>query len=180
MNKNKFLLDYFLKNRIIGQRVYDEALKQLDDESFDCLDFLLKNNHITQQEKMYALSYYFNLPYIDMDMVKSKIKLSDMFSIELLKKFCFVPLKIIDDTLIVVASNPNIPQIKQILSVSYNQKISFVISDEDKIMDYINSYQSMMSSKDALSSIIENTEVKTKNDDEVFVQNAPSVKFDYS
>ena len=177
MNKNQFFADYFYKCKIISQRLYDEILEKLSNQQFDCLEFLIENNHISHTAKMYALSAYYNVPYIDMDMARSSFKLNELFSLELLKKYCFIPLQIINDTLIVAASNPNVPQIKATLGVHFSQKVEYVLADEQKILDYINSYQSMMTSKDALSSIIESSEVKTKNEDEVFVQNAPSVKF---
>ena len=177
MNKNQFFADYFYKCKIINKKLYDELLEKIDNQQFDCLEFLIENNHISQTAKMYALSNYYNIPYIDMDMARTSFNLNEMFSLELLKKFCFVPLQTINDILIVATSNPNVSNIKSILGVKFAQNVEFVLAEEQKILDYINSYQSMMTSKDALSSIIESSEVKTKTEDEVFIQNAPSVKF---
>lgn len=179
MNQNEFFANYFLKNKKINKKTFQELTKSFEDESFDCLNFLLEKNNITEHDKIEAMSTCFDIPTIDLEMINISNNFEKWFNIELMQKYQFVPIFVAkDDTMLVATSEPNNPQMQSIINLYYDGKVEYVLAEKTKIQNFLNSYIATISTKDALSSIVENNSAQEKqNSDDISVQNAPAVKF---
>ena len=83
MLKNEILISYFKKLKILDLKTLNELKEKDDDASFDVAKFLLENNYISKIDYLNALSYYFNIPSIDLDM------LTIDFEIEKRRRSCY-------------------------------------------------------------------------------------------
>lgn len=179
MKQNQFFLEQLLLKNKIDKKNYDELLKN-DNPEFDCLDFLIKQGKITMQDKLEVLASYFDVPSIDLDYLSISKNFEDIFDLELLKKYKFIPVYFSPSKKLVVAtSTPNNPEMTSVISMLYDGDVEYILVEEQKIINFLNSYQAKLSTKDALESISKNAEnfEKDLSNTELSVQNAPAVKF---
>lgn len=179
MKQNQFFLEQLLLKNKIGQKQYDELLKN-DNPEFDCLDFLIKQGKITAQDKLEVLASYFDVPSIDLDYLSISKNFENEFDLELLKKYKFIPVYFSPNNKLVVATpNPNNPEMNSVISMLYDGDVEYVLVEEQKVMDFLNSHQAKISTKDALESISKSADnfEKELSDADLSVQNAPAVKF---
>ena len=179
MNQNEYFCKLLLKNKKINKKTYQELSKNFEDKNFDCLEFLVEKKYITEHEKTEILSKTFDMPMVDLDLVNVSINFEKWFNLEIMQKFQFIPIYISkENTMIVATSEPSNLQMQSVVNMYFDGKVEFVLAEKTKIKNFLNSYLANISSKDALSSIVENkTNEEKQNDDEILVQNAPAVKF---
>ena len=181
MLKNEILISYFKKLKILDIKTLNELKEKDNDASFDVSKFLLENNYISKTDYLNALSYYFNIPSIDLDMLTIDFEIEKYFSLDILQEHNFLPVCEIDENEIIVAiSNPQDVHLKSIVVASTLKKINYIIVDEEKIRKYLVSYGASKSTKNALEHIIDENAEKLANvstTEVLDVQNAPAVKF---
>lgn len=180
MKQNELFANYFYAKKIIDKSEYQNILSRLDEEGFDCLSYLRSMGLINEKDRIEALSNVFDLPFIDLDYITVSNNFEKYFDVELLRRYSFVPIYFSnDDSLIIGASNPNNPDMRSAIETLYDGKVEYVLVEKQKIRDFLDSYQANMSTKDALDSIAKNLETVDESEDEsdLYVQNAPAVKF---
>lgn len=181
MFKNEIILSYFRKLKLLENKTINEIKEKDNDPEFDALSYLLKSNLITKADYINALSYYFNIPSVDLDFLSIDFDVEKYFTLDILQKYSFLPICELDDEEIIIAvSNPQDFQMKSIILASSLKKINYILVEEEKIKKLLSSYGATKSTKNALETIIdENTEkVEEETSIEINdVQNAPAVKF---
>lgn len=181
MLKNDILIGYFKKMKIIDNKTLSSLKEKSEQDGFDACKHLLEKNLITKEEYLGALSYYFNLPAINMDLLSVNFEIEKYFTLDILQKHLFVPICEIDDNEIVVAiSEPENRQLRSIIVSATLKNVCFIIVEEEKIRKYLSSYGASKSTKSALENIIDENAEKLASADaaEVMdIQNAPAVKF---
>lgn len=181
MLKNDILLNYFKKLKLIdGKIISDIKTKALNDD-FNILDFLLAQKVINNNDYLNALSYYFNIPTLNLDFISIRYDIEKYFSLEMMKKHSFVPLAELDGQELVIAiSNPLDFHLKSIISSNSLKKIDYVIVDKVKISEFLSSYGANKSTKTALKTIIDEKNETSPTNAEyevVDIQDAPAIKF---
>ena len=180
MTQNQYILEYLLKNKKITKKIFEEMEEKSKELSFDPLDFLLQQGDIKKEDKLNALSSYFDLPWIDLDGVPIAENFEKHFNIEILKRYQFVPIYFSKNgTMIVATGDPQDPQMHSVLQMMHDGDVEYVYVEKQKIKDFLNSYEASISSKDALNRIVKTDEniEKTTETDDIYVQDAPAVRF---
>ena len=180
MNKNEFFLKYLVESKKLGKKAQKDVENHLNIENFDCLQFCVDKNYISENDRLEVLSKFFDIPSVDLDLVSISHNFEKWFSIELLQKYHFVPIYVGSDGIMIVATDrPKNPQMQSMINMYYDGNVEYVLVEGQKLDNFLNSYQTSISTKDALSNIIETSEPEKKQSqiEEVYVQNAPSVKF---
>ena len=179
MTKNEILAKYLLKNRKINQKVYDALAKKFDNEDFDVLEDLLLHTEISSFDKIDAYASLFDVPSIDLDYVSISQNIEKFFSLELMKKYLFLPLYVSkNNTLILGTTDILNPELKSIVEILYDGKIEYVVVEKEKVVDFLNSYEATITTKNALSTISNDADSAEKSStDDLYVQDAPAVKF---
>ena len=179
MKPNQFLLEHLLQENKINEVMYQDLLNN-ENSDFDCLDFLVKKGQITEQDKLEALASYFDVPSIDFDYLSISKNFEEVFDVELLRKYLFIPVYFSPNKkLIVATANPNNPEMNSVISMMYDGEVEYILVDEQKIINFLNSYQAKIATRDALDDISKSAESLEKDlkGTELSVQNAPAVKF---
>lgn len=179
MNKNEYILKLLLDSKKINKKTVAQVENKFQDKNFDCLDFLLKQNLISEKDKVDVLANLFDIPAVDLDFINISHNFEKWFNVELLQKYSFVPIYVASDGTMIVATNqPNNAGLNSVISAYYDGKVEYVIVEKQKIDNFLNSYQTNLSTKNALSDIAKSVQTEqTKIDqDEIYVQNAPAVK----
>ena len=181
MFKNEILISYFRKLKILDNKTLNELKEKSDSESFDVASYLLNTNLITKDDFINAISYYFNMPSINLDFLNIDFDIEKYFTLDILQKHNFLPIcELDDDEIIVAISNPQNLQLKSIISALTLKKVSYIITDDEKIRKFLLSYGASKSTKNALENIIDENAEKLANIEDIEVvgiQNAPAVKF---
>ena len=181
MFKNETLISYFRKLKLLDNKTLNELKEKSDVESFDVGNYLLKSKLITKEDYINAVSYYFNMPSINLDFLNIEFDIEKYFTLDILQKHNFLPVcELDDDELIIAISNPQNFQMKSIVSALTLKKVSYIVADDEKIRKFLLSYGASKSTKNALENIIDENIEKLANieDTEVVdIQNAPAVKF---
>ena len=181
MFKNDVILNYFKKQKPIDNKTLNEIKNKSSDDNFNVLDFLLAKKIINNNDYLNAVSYYFNIPNFNLDFIRVDFDIEKYFTLEMMKKHCFVPLDELDEKeLIIAISNPLDFHLKSIISSSTLKKINYVIVEKAKINEFLSSYGSNKSTKTALETIIDEkneSENNNENYEVVDIQDAPAIKF---
>lgn len=181
MFKIDVVLNYLKKLKPIETKILSEIKNKSSEENFNVLDFLLAKKVINSNEYLSVISYYFNMPSLNLDFIRVDFDIEKYFSLEMMKKHSFVPLAELDgNELIVAISDPIDFLLKSLVSSSSLKKISYVIVEKNKINDFLSSYGANKSTTKALKTIIdEKTESSNENSDYevVDIQDAPAIKF---
>ena len=166
MFKNDVILNYFKKQKSIDTKTLSEIKNKSLDNDFNVLDFLLSKKIINSTEYLNAVSYYFNIPNFNLDFIRVVFDIEKYFTLEMMKKHCFVPLDELDEQeLIVAISDPLDFHLKSIVTSSSLKKINYVIVEKSKINEFLTSYSANKSTKSALENIT-NEKKETSNDDD--------------
>ncbi len=179
MTKNETLARYLLKTRKINQKVYDELSERFEEENFDVLQHLIFLGEISDFDKTEAYASLFELPSIDLDYISISQNIEKYFNLEMLKHFSFLPLYTSKDgTLILGVTDILNPELKSVVEMLYDGEIEYVVVEKQKVVDFLNSYEATVTTKDALTSISKDDEnLDQSTTDDISVQDAPAVKF---
>lgn len=184
MYKNEILLGYFRKQKLINSKALAEIKEnvlKLNNADFNIAYFLYEKKYISKNDYVNALSYYYNLPYIDIEFFKVDFDIEKYFNIGLMKRHCFLPLAKIDDRELVVAiSDPENFHAKSIISSITHKKIDYVWVAKEKISNFLASYEAKKSTATALEEIKDENSEKieeSENTEIVDIQDAPAIKF---
>ena len=177
MKQNQYFLEFLHSHKKIDKKTYESLMERTDD--FDCLDFLITQDKIKPADKLEALASYFDVPCIDLDHLTISQNFEKYFSLELMKKYLFVPIYISQNgTMIIATSDVNNPQMQTTVQMVFDGDVQYILVEKQKIVDFLNSYQATIATKDVLDTISKNIESSEKTyEEELSIQNAPAVKF---
>lgn len=173
------ILEILRRENIITPAVLSDALELLQNNQ-DALDSLLKNQKILKTDLTKAFSIYGNSPMIDLDSVEVSSDFSNMFGLELLKEYEFLPLYKFEDGLYLVgSSNPTNPKLLELLNATLDHNYQMLSLDKEKLENYFNVFRATQATKSALKSIQndENVDNNGRKDVSSDVANAPAVRF---
>ena len=181
MNKLRFeaLLDILRRENVISPSLFVEGKEYLE-SNIDPLEEMFKNDQITKSDIRNAIIEYYNTPEIDLELIKVEEDFSELFGIDLLTKYQFVPVYHFNNGhWIVAAVNPTDPILKQLLSALLGNNLDLIIVEKEKLDGFINIYSAMVKTKNALKSIQSEANIANNNRKDIStdVANAPAVRF---
>lgn len=135
------LSDILVKHKIISEaegRSIQRTFKNADRDNFD--DFLLEEGLVEEAPLLTALSEYYQVPAVDVTGYFFDTELLRNFPKDFLLRNGIVPLEMENDVLIVVASNPDNPDLLSGMGAYTSEDIQFRVGLARDISDAVKEY----------------------------------------
>lgn len=142
--KEKFAVELcaiLVKHKVINEaegRSMQRAFKNADRDNFD--QFLLEESLVEEAPLLIALSEYYQVPAVDVTGYFFDTELLRNFPKDFLLRNGIVPLEMEDDVLIVVASNPDNPDLVSGLGAYTSEDIQFRVGLARDISDAVKEF----------------------------------------
>jgi len=187
MNLNYEILQFFVYKKIVGRRDFHKILAETERLNLPVERYLIAKNLCTELQSVIALSEYFCLPYIQMDMLEVDKTLLEQFSLAFLRKEKIVPVFIDSKGVLIMAcGRPLDFSAMSMVSIFYNGAVNYVIVPCTQIDTFIDGEIAVRSTATALEDINKHNDKQLieqglKNDSngaikEEDVINAPTVR----
>ena len=187
MNINHELLNYYIYKKLINKKDKDQILAECERLNVSVRDYLLAKEYITETSELSAIGEYYNLPYVEIDMLDIDRSLFDLFSFSFMKKHKIVPVCFDKNGVLLVATGKplNFNSISA-LSTQFACKYDYVLVPPTQIDRYVDSVSAVISTSLALNDLnsekiegqikeVQNTgETSVSKEDEVI--NNPAVR----
>ena len=187
MNINHELLNYYIYKKLINKKDKDQILAECERLNVSVRDYLLAKEYITETSELSAVGEYYNLPYVEIDMLDIDRSLFDLFSFSFMKKHKIVPVCFDKNGVLLVATGKplNFNSISA-LSTQFACKYDYVLVPPTQIDRYVDSVSAVISTSLALNDLnsekiegqikeVQNTgETSVSKEDEVI--NNPAVR----
>lgn len=130
-----------LTNQAITQKEADSLVAMFHDRAKGRVDsFLLDEGMVDRETLLKALSDMYQVPFFDVNGYFFENELLQTFPREVLISKGIIPLQVDEDILIVVASNPEDPELLDIIGNSVSYDIQFNVGLRRDIMDAVEEY----------------------------------------
>ena len=181
INKLRYtmILEILRRENVISPSDFEDGLECLNN-NLDPLEELVKLDLLSRSDIAKAFLEYANSPYIDLDMVDINVDFSNLFGLDLLTKYSFIPLyKFQDGLMLIGAAEPTNPVLIRLLKTTLDNKFQILKADKEKVESYLNVYSATQATKNALKSIQNDVNLNNANRKDIStdVANAPAVRF---
>jgi hypothetical protein len=135
------LCEILVKHRVITEaegRALQRSFKNADKEQFD--DFLLEEGLIEEEPLLNALSEFYQVPAVDVTGYFFDTELLRNFPKDFLLRNRIVPLEMEDDVLIVVANDPENPDLLSSIGAYTSEDIQFRVGLSRDITDSVKEF----------------------------------------
>lgn len=130
-----------LANQAITQKEADSLVTMFHDRAKGRVDnFLLDEGMVEREELLKALSDVYQVPYFDTNGYFFEHELLHTFPKDVLISKGIIPLQVDEDVLIVVASNPEDPELLDVIGHSVSYDIQFNVGIHRDILESIEEY----------------------------------------
>ena len=154
MNIDYELLQYYIYKRLVKRKDEEQIISESKRLNIGVREYLLTKEIISETSELEALSEYYCMPCIEIDMLDIDPSLSDRFSFELMKKHKFVPVSIDKKGVMIVAvAKPLECNALSLLSISYLGQLDFVLVPAIQIDRHLDSISAVLSTSSALSDL---------------------------
>lgn len=163
MNTNYELLEYFAAHRIIKKKDIDFILSEINRLNLSIERYMRIKEICTEVEIYKVLADYYNVPFIEMDMLEVDEALTSLFTYDLMRRNHFVPVLIDKQgTLLIATSNILDANALSSISIVYTKKIDYVLVPPSQIDRYIDSKVAVILTSEAL------TDLNNEKDEQLF------------
>ncbi|MCL2389879.1 MAG: Flp pilus assembly complex ATPase component TadA [Endomicrobia bacterium] len=163
---------------ITGEQLDACVLKQ--QETKDSLgNILLKNNYVSKENLLSAMSYCLGVPFLRGNDVKVERNILALMSEKTARRFMILPLSVMDGVLNVAMADPSNVIVKDEIEKILNMKISVSLMDETEIKEAIERYYVRTSLGDDDIGTTPDVSVKDEglNDDLGDAEAAPVIRY---
>lgn len=130
-----------LANQAITQKEADSLVAMFHDRAKGRVDnFLLDEGTVEREDLLKALSDVYQVPYFDVNGYFFEHELLHTFPKDVLISKGIIPLQVDEDILIVIASNPEDPELLDVIGHSVSYDIQFNVGLRRDIVDAIEEY----------------------------------------
>lgn len=126
------------KISIVDMEALKHSFHQNDDIQFE--DFLLEEGMVEKEDLLEALSHYYKVPQCDVVGLFVEHYLMTLFPKDVLIEHMILPISREDDTLWVVAAEPNDPHLPVVLGRYVSHTIAFMVGIPQDIIDTIREF----------------------------------------
>lgn len=161
MNLDFEILQFFIYKRIIKKKDFDHILEEATRLKMPVERYLLAQKLCTEVTALDALGEFFDMPYIQMDMLEVDKELLSKFSLSYLREKKFVPVTIdVNGTIIIAVARPmDLSALSCVSSVFCGDK-EFILVPPTQIDVFIDGEIAMQSTAEALSNINKTNDAK--------------------
>ena len=135
------LSEILAKHKVISEaegRALHRSFKNADKEQFD--DFLQEEGLVEEEDLLKALAEYYQVPAVDVTGYFFDTQLLRNFPKDFLLRNFIIPLEYEDDILIIVANNPDIPDLLPELGKFTSEDIQFRVGLARDIADAVKEF----------------------------------------
>ncbi len=130
-----------LANQAITQKEADSLVAMFHDRAKGRVDnFLLDEGMVEREDLLKALSGVYQVPFFDVNGYFFEHELLHTFPKDILIAKGIIPLQVDEDVLIVIASNPEDPELLDVIGHSVSYDIQFNVGIHRDIIDSIEEY----------------------------------------
>jgi len=137
----KDLSDILVKHKVFSQseaKVLQRNFEEASQESFD--EFLLDEGLIDKEDLLRALAEYYQMPAVDLAGFFFQTFLLRKFPKGVMIRNIFVPLEVDQNMLVIVAGNPDNPDLLSIIGKYISYDVQFRTSIKQDIIDAIQEF----------------------------------------
>lgn len=151
MNLNYEILQYFVMKKIVKKKDFDEVLADLERLNMPIETYLTIKEICTEVEAYEVLAEYYNVPFIEIDMLDFDENLLSLFSYQFMKKNKFIPVTIDKNgTLLIVTGAILDPNALSSVAVAFSGKVDYILTCPSHIDRYIDSILAVIQTSEAL------------------------------
>lgn len=163
MNINEDILQFYLYKKLIKKKDVDSILTESKRLNIPVRSYMLAKEYTTETTELEALSEYYCMPYIELDMLEADKSLFDSFSLDYMKKNKFVPVSVDKNGVLLIAVGKPLDfnAMSAVASV-YNGPVDTILTSPTQIDRYLDSVSAVKSTSDALHAL------NTESDDKMF------------
>ncbi len=154
MNINHELLNYYVYKKLVNKRDKEQILSECESLNVSVRDYLLAKEYITETTELEAVAEYFDMPYVEIDMLDIDRSLFDLFSFSFMKKHKIVPVCFDKNGVLLVATGKplNVNSLSA-LSSQFACKYDYVLVPPVQIDRYVDSISAVISTSLALNDL---------------------------
>jgi hypothetical protein len=144
MNRNNFVDELsviLVKNHFLpftDAQILRRAFQQRDDIAFE--DFLLEEGVLDRAQLLEALSEYYKVPSFDVMGVFFDHHVLRLFPKDVLLDHLMIPYDRFEDTMVVIAANPNDPHLRVVLGKYVTHDVDFMVGLPQDIHETIDEF----------------------------------------
>ena len=126
MNTNFELLQFYIYKHLIRRKDAEEILEECKRLKMTVRDYLLAKEMITENTELEALSEYYCMPCVEIDMLEIDKALFDLFTYDFMKKHKLVPVCYDQNGVLIVATaRPLSCHTRSALAVQINARVDY-------------------------------------------------------
>lgn len=165
MNINEELLQFYIYKHILKKKEADRVLEESKKIGTNVRDYLLVKEYTTETQELDALSEFYCMPAVEIDMLDIDEKLFNLFSFEFMKKNKVIPVSVDrNGTLLVACGRPLDCNAMSAVSICFTGPVDYALAPPVQIDRYIDSVAAVQSTSMALD------DLNTEKDKEIFAQ----------
>ena len=154
MNLDYELLQFFVLKKIVRRKDVDEILQACTRLNMPVEKYLIAKEYCTEVSALYAMSEFFCMPAVELDMLDIDKELFDQFSFDFMKKHKVVPVcRDKKGTLLLAVGRPLDMCAVSAISTRFICPLDFVMVPPNQIERYIDSIVAVISTSTALSDL---------------------------
>jgi type IV pilus assembly protein PilB len=154
MNINYELLQFYIYKRLVRRKDGDKILEECKRLNVSVRDYLLAREIITETTELAALSEYYCMPSVEIDMLEIDKDLFDLFTYDFMKKHKIIPVSYDKNGVLLVATGkPLSCHTRSALSVQISARVDYVLVPQVQIDRYVDSISAVVSTASALEDL---------------------------
>ena len=154
MNIDFELLQFYISKKIIKKKDAETILAECTRLEIPVREYMLTKELITETSELEALSEYYNIPFVEFEMLDVNKELFDLFSFDFMKKNKVVPVSIDKNGILLVAIGRVLDAAAySAMSVCLNNPTDYVLTSPTQIDRYIDSIAAVITTSTALNDL---------------------------
>lgn len=163
MNLNFEILQYFVLKKIIKKKDFDKILSEIENQNMSVEKYLTLKEYCTESQAYEVLADYYNIPFVEVDMLDIDETLLSMYSYEFMRKNKFLPVTTDKNGVLLIATGAILdPNSMSTFATAFNGNIDYVLVPPSQVERYIDSIVAVIQTSEAL------VDLNSAKDDEIF------------
>lgn len=151
MNLTYELLQYFVIKKIVKRKDIEEIQADLVRLKMTLEKYLVVKEFCSEKEVYEVFADYYNIPFIEIDMLDFDENLTSMFSYDIMRRNKFVPVTIDKNGVLLVATGALLdPNMLSSISLCFNGPVDYILVPPSQIERYIDSIVAVIQTSEAL------------------------------
>ncbi|MCX6012503.1 MAG: ATPase, T2SS/T4P/T4SS family [Chloroflexi bacterium] len=135
-----YLGELLVEARLISEDQLKQAMEKSEETNRELNDILLDSGLIKPQQLALFKSIFYNVPFTNLQKYIIDPEIVNIVPEKIARKFCAIPIEMIDDTLVVAMDNPADLDAINALQITTRKSIKPVVSLIDDILEAIERY----------------------------------------